>query len=250
MIESTEQKMAELLFSQREEGFSRASFDREIAFYESIGTGDMEMMRVFASPLCAEGCGILSKDPLRNLRYHFVVSAALIARFCIRYGMSTEQAYQLSDLYIMQADESASEDELRVLHSRMLEDYTRHMQRIRYSRTYSKQIVKAIEYINEHLHSRILLHDAAAVLGISDAYFSRLFKAETGLSFSEFVTRQKLENAVKLVQYSEYSDAEISNLLAFSSQSYFIKQFRKHTGYTPHRYRQINTMPPLLKKSD
>ena len=109
MNQETEKKVAELLFQQREEGFERASFDREIAFYESIGTGNMEMMRFFASPLFSEGCGVLSKDAIRNLKYHLVVSAALIARFCIRYGMTPEMAYQMSDLYIMKADEAQTE---------------------------------------------------------------------------------------------------------------------------------------------
>ncbi|MDE5755097.1 MAG: AraC family transcriptional regulator, partial [Oscillospiraceae bacterium] len=72
MQEETQKKIAELLFEQREKGFERASFDREIAFYESIGAGNMEMMRFFAAPLCCEGCGTLSKDHLRNLKYHFV----------------------------------------------------------------------------------------------------------------------------------------------------------------------------------
>ena len=116
MHEETEKKIAELLFQQREEEFERASFDREIAFYESIGAGDMEMMRFFSAPLCCEGCGTLSKDSLRNLKYHFVVTAAMVARFCIKYGMTPEMAYQLSDMYIMQADECRAETEVRAVH--------------------------------------------------------------------------------------------------------------------------------------
>ena len=245
MQEETEKKVAELLFHQRETGFERASFDREIAFYESIGTGNLEMMRFFSSPLFSEGCGILSKDSLRNLKYHLVVSAALIARFCIRYGMTPEMAYQMSDLYIMKADEAQSEREIRDIHQEMLEGYTRRMQRVRNSKVYSKQIVKAIEYVSEHLHNRVLLSDAAEYLEISEAYLSRLFKEETGISFSDYVSQQKIEAAANLLRYSNYTDAEISNLFSFSSQSYFIKIFRKHTGMTPKAYKRKYNMPEL-----
>lgn len=247
MHSDSEKRLAETLFTQREAQFERAPFDREIAFYESIGAGDLEMMRFFCAPLFCEGCGILSKDPLQNLKYHMVVTAALVARFCIKYGMTPETAYQISDLYIMQADECRTEEAVRAVHSEMLEHYTKRMQSVRCNKIYSKQIVKAIEYINEHLHSRILLSDAAEALHLSEAYLSRLFKAETGSTFSEFVSRRKIENAAKLVLYSEYTDAEISSLLSFSSQSYFIKLFRKYMGMTPKEYRKNYRVPEIYK---
>lgn len=248
MNNDTERSLAKMLFAQREEGFERASFDREIAFYESIGAGDLEMMRFFAAPLCCEGCGTLSRDPLRNLKYHLVVTAAMVARYCIRYGMSPDTAYQLSDLYIMQADECRDEAGVRAVHKEMLEGYTKKMQQVRCSRIWSKPVVKTIGYIDEHLHGRILLADAADAMGLSEAYLSRLFKSETGTTFSEYVTRRKIDSAAKLVLYSEYTDAEISSLFAFSSQSYFIKLFKKQMGMTPKEYRRTYRFPALSQE--
>ena len=245
MQEETQKKIAELLFEQREKGFERASFDREIAFYESIGAGNMEMMRFLAAPLCCEGCGTLSKDPLRNLKYHFVVLAALISRFCIRYGMTPEQAYQLSDLYIMQADECRTETEIRAIHKDMLENYTRTMQKVRNSKIYSKQIVKCIEYICEHLHHKIMLQDAAECLGISAAYLCRLFRLETGTTFNAYINQEKTKAAANLQRYSDYSDLEISHLFCFSSQSYFIKIFRKYYHMTPKEYKKRYRVPEI-----
>ncbi len=238
MQEETEKKIAEMLFQQREEEFERASFDREIAFYESIGAGDMEMMRFFAAPLFCEGCGVLSKDALRNLKYHFVVTAAMIARFCIKYGMTPEMAYQMSDMYIMQADECHTEREVREVHRKCLEGYTKKMQIVRNSRIYSKKIVMAITYISEHLHSHISLEEVAEYLEISVSYLSRAFKQETGMNFNEYVNREKVKAAANLLLYSEYSDLEISNLFGFSSQSYFIKVFQKYMEMTPKAYKK------------
>ncbi len=250
MSQETEKKLAEALFSQREELFERASFDREIAFYESIAAGDLEMVRFFASPLCSEGCGVLSKDPLQNLKYHLVVLAALIARFCIKAGMHPGMAYQLSDLYIIQADECRTEAELHTVHTEMIEGYTKRMQQVRCSRIYSKHIVRTMEYIDEHLHQRILLSDAAEAIGLSEAYLSRLFKSELDCTFNDYVNHRKIENAAKLVRYSKYTDAQISSLLAFSSQSYFIKQFRKYIGMTPKEYRKNYRVPEIMKQEE
>ena len=114
---------------------------------------------------------------------------------------------------------------------------------------YSKQIVETLEYISDHLHHRILLADAAEYLGLSEAYLSRLFKSETGETFTDYVNRAKIESAAQLLRYSEYTDLEISNLYAFSSQSYFIRMFRRYMGMTPKAYKKQSRMPELYPES-
>ncbi len=234
----TEKILAEYLFEKREEDFKHSSFDRELAFYESICSGNMELVRVFMKPLFSEGCGILSEDSLRNLKYHMVVLAALIARYCINGGMSPEESYSMSDFYIMKTDKCRTEEEVRAVHTEMIEEYTDRMRKIKINNVYSKQIVRAVDYIMCHAHNRVFLEEAAEYLKISPAYLSRLFRQETGITFSEYVNKMKIEEASSLLLYTEYSDLEISNLLGFSSQSYFIKVFKKQIGLTPKQYKK------------
>ena len=248
MKEDSEKMIAEHLFTSREENFVHSSFDQEMAFYESICSGNIELVRMLATPLCGEGYGVLSHDALRNIQYHLAISAALIARFCIRSGMTPEEAYHLSDVYIMKADKCSSVGEVHTVHNEMLESYTRHMRRVRNSRVYSKQIVKTLDYISDHLHSRIMLEDAADHLHLSAAYLSRLFKSEVGMTFIDYVNQKKIESAANLLRFSEYSTLEISNLLAFSSQSYFIKIFKKYMGTTPGGYKAAYQMPDFQQE--
>lgn len=238
-----EKKMSELLFSMREESFEHASFDREMAVYDSICSGDIETVRMLATPLCSEGYGILSKDALRNIQYHFVITAAMVARFCVRGGMQLEDAYRLSDFYIMQADECRTVDEVHALHAEMLDGYTREMRLVRNTGIYSKKIIQALDYISDHLHGKVQLEDAAEHLNMSAAYLSRLFKTEVGVNFIDYVHQKKTEAAANLLRLSEYTDLEISNLLCFSSQSYFIKVFKKHMGVTPKEFKKQYRMP-------
>lgn len=246
MNNNTEKLLSEHLFYQREVEFERCSFDREIAFYESICSGNIEQVKLFSTPLCSEGCGILSKDKLRNLKYHFTVSAALIARFCIKSGMKVETAYNLSDIYIMRADECSTPQEVHAVHQEMIEEYTRTMRRIKNDKVYSKQILKTIDYISDHLHSKLRIDTIAEKLGLSSSYLSRLFKAETGMLFNDYVNSQKIEAATNLIRFSGYSDLEISNIMSFSSQSYFIKVFRKYTSMTPKEYRRSYNVPEMF----
>lgn len=233
-----ESPMISHLFSHREEGFSYAPFDRETAFYESICSGNIELVKMFVAPLFCDGCGTLSKNYLQNLKYHFTITTALIARFCINSGMTPEEAYSMSDIYIMKADECTKEEDIRSIHATMIEDYTRKMRRVKTEKVCSKRILCAMDYISEHLHNRIRIEEVAEYLQISPAYLSRAFKAETGMTFTDYINRKKVEEATGLLSYSEYNDLEISNLLGFSSQSYFIKIFKKYTGTTPRDYKK------------
>lgn len=245
MQQDPEKALTAQLAAEPGETVGRIPFDREMAFYQSICSGEIELVRLFVTPLCSEGYGILSRDALRNLQYHFVISTAMIARFCVQNGMTPERAYRLSDHYIQSADTCTKPEEIHALHGEMLAAYTAKMRRIRNSRVFSKQIVRALDFISEHLHSRILIEDAARQVGISSGYLSRMFHAETGMPFSEYVNRKKTETAACLLRYSEHSDLEISNMLAFSSQSYFIKIFRRYTGMTPRQYRIEESVPEL-----
>lgn len=245
MSNDTEKTISEYLFSKHENNFEHASFDREIAFYESICSGNMELVRVFMKPLFCEGCGILSTDFIRNLKYHMVVLASIIARYCIKGGMTPEEAYTLSDFYIMKTDNCQTEREIRAVHVEMVEGYTSKMRHIKLRGVYSKQIIRAVDYIICNIHSRVLLADVAEYLKISPAYLSRLFKNETGIVFGEYVNKIKIEEAASLLLYTEYNDTEISNLLAFSSQSYFIKMFKKYIGMTPKQYKKRYIIPYL-----
>lgn len=71
-----------------------------------------------------EGTGVLSRNPVTNLKYHFVVTAAMLTRYCIDGGMEAEQAYRLSDFYILKMDSCTSLRQIADLHHTMAKDFT------------------------------------------------------------------------------------------------------------------------------
>lgn len=219
------------------EAILHAPFEKEIAFYESICSGDLELVKMLKTPLCSEGYGTLSKNRLRNLRYHLIISISMITRYCINYGMTPEEAYNLSDSFIMKADECKYEEELNDLHFEMISCFTKKMGRVKIGNICSKQIIKAVYYINCHINEKITMRNISDHVSLSVSYFSRLFKEEVGYNVSDYITMKKIETASRMFKYSTQSTSEISCLLNFSSQSYFIKVFKKYTGMTPKEYR-------------
>lgn len=234
----TRKALAEHFFAIREIGFQHAPFEREIAFYESVRSGNLETVKTLFTPLGGEGFGLLCNDPLQNLKYHLVISIAMITRFCISGGMPPEEAYGLSDVFIRKTDACASEDEIHTLHYQLTVDYTKRMRQIQSGVKYSRTVLRVLDYISDHLHERILIDDIAAELSKTVPYISRVFAKETGFTISDYIARKKIETAANMLQFSSYTALEISSFLGFSSQSYFIKQFKKYIGITPKEYRK------------
>ena len=106
-------------------------------------------------------------------------------------------------------------------------------------RHYSREIEAAVKYIHLHLHASITLKETAEAAGISASYLSRSFKKETGMLFVDYIQKERIEAACNMLTYSDYTAAQISEYLCFSTQSYFIKIFRNTQG--PH-LRNIKTI--------
>lgn len=229
-------------YTNRENEILRAPYNPELEFYSVIKSGNIKKTRELCKePLhTKEGLGILSNNPLQNLKYHFTITTAMVARYCIEGGMSLSEAYGRSDFYILKVDKCKSMGEISALHAIMCEDYARHMKNLRRKKVCSIHVAKCIDYIYEHLHTRITVEQLAELTGISPSYLSRLFKKETGHSISEYVQSCKIETAQNMLIYSEHSPAQIAAILAFPSQSYFNEVFKKRTGLTPLKYRSLN----------
>ena len=80
-------ELAKVEFKNREYLIKHISYDREMAFYQSIGNGDMEEMKRLFIPFNVEGFGKLSENPLRNLKYHLIITVAMITRYVIEAGL-------------------------------------------------------------------------------------------------------------------------------------------------------------------
>lgn len=215
----------------------------EFLFYQAVTNGDTEAVKKNCEQerfLDSQGVGVLSRNMVTNLKYHFVITTAMITRLCKQKGMELEQAFRMSDFYIQRLDDIHSVQGMRTLHDEMVLDYTEKMRKICRSDTNSRYINACKEYIYSHIKERITIEDLADELGVSSSYLSRLFKKETGDSVSAYIRRQKIEMAKNLLQYSDYSMIDIANRLSFSSQSHFIQQFREYVGMTPKKYRDLH----------
>lgn len=228
------------LFLQKENGFERTSFNMEKERYADIRNGNVEQVKKNLEIIKKDyllGKGVLSKDRVRNTRYHVVISAAMISRSCVEGGMPHDVAYTLSDIFIQRADECSTYEELLDLLDEIHTDFAERMKILRKESAVSIHVRKSIDYVYDHLNERLTLGQLAEYSGLNETYFSRLFKKETGISVNEFVHSAKIKTAENMLRFSDFSYSEIALSLGFSSQSAFITLFRNQTGMTPKKYR-------------
>lgn len=232
-----EKKLQYMEYLHRETADRHHTHTEEMYQYDLLRIGDPraveEGVKMFSSNLP----GHISDDPLRNYKYLFVASITLASRSAIAGGMDAERAYNISDLYILKMDTLQSVDEVKALHADMFSFYTKEMAALDKGEVYSKPVVLCIDYIYNHLHETIRTQDLAAQVGLNRSYLSTLFKKETGQSVCAYILSKRMEAAQNMLRFSEYSYAEIAAILAFSSQSHFIRVFRAQTGYTPKSFR-------------
>ena len=225
-------------YDNRENENSHAAADLEKEFFRKVAGGNItEVLENLKTPfLQRDGIEKLSESPSKNAMYHFVITAALLARACIDNGMTSEEAFSLSDFYINEADRIKEEADLIRIHDEMVLDYTCRMNDMLKRKVTNPHIAKCIDYIYAHLHEKITLTDLADYVLLEPSYLSKLFKKETGMTVSQYVSVQKIETAKGMLLYSEYTTAEIATILDYPSQSYFTKCFREATGFTPGQF--------------
>lgn len=225
----------------RENEIFHAPYGPEFEFYLAVKNGEVDKVSGLCKSEFSEknGFGKLSENPLQNIKYHFVVTAALISRYCIEGGMEHETAYSLSDLYIQKADVCTSAAQISQLHAEMSADYAKRMKELNKKQIFSKQITRCVDYIYNNLHKRIFISDLSKYTGLNPSYLSRLFKKEMGITVTEYIQNKKIETAKNMLKYSRYLPSQIALILAFPNQSYFVDVFKKKVGMTPKKYQDM-----------
>ena len=79
--------------------------------------------------------------------------------------------------------------------------------------------------------------DAAKSVGLTEKYLCRLFREQLGVTPIEYLNNHRTQRATQLIQSTDLTIAEISDMLGFSDPTYFSRFFKNQLGITPTEYR-------------
>lgn len=97
-------------------------------------------------------------------------------------------------------------------------------------------INQSIQYMKEHLHLGLTVNDCAKVALMSPSYYASLFKKVTGMTFGQYITQERIEQAKKLL-LADMQVQEIALQLGIEDRPYFTELFKRHTGMTPSEFK-------------
>lgn len=176
--------------------------------------------------------GILDKSYIRLMGMDMISKASTILS---KHGKSLEEVID-EDLYesIKQIESIMElEEYLKKVMHRIME----YADSIR-AKKGNSLIDSALKYINENLHdSELSLRIAAKELYVNESYLSRVFKQETGESLIEYITRNRIEESIRLLNTTDMKAYEIAEFVGIKDPHYFSICFKKQVGVTIKEYK-------------
>ncbi|MFC5653617.1 helix-turn-helix domain-containing protein [Paenibacillus solisilvae] len=104
----------------------------------------------------------------------------------------------------------------------------------------SDMLGDAVRFIQEHYAENITLKQLAAQAFMSESHFHRSFKRLTGLTFTQYLQKIRIEKCCGLLKTSDQCVNYIANRIGYKDMKFFYALFLKKTGMTPQQYRKYH----------
>lgn len=226
------------------------SHERVLLDYVRKGRIDKVQDVVRYSLIGEDELGKLSRrSRIRSEKNLMITGVALICRSAIEGGLNEETAFTLSDYYIQQLEEQESLQAISKVMTEAVFAFTERVSKVK-EQQYSSTITACQHYISDHLYDDITLEQLAKLTYLSPNYLSSLFKKKVGVPISEYIQRERIDEAKKLLMLTKYKVSDICSWLNFNDQSYFNRVFKKMTGVTPKRYREEGSAGRAAEKRE
>ncbi len=236
-----EKEFAKKDLTANEEGAFHGSWLFEQMLFALIRDGESKKLRAFleeTDKIKPYNEGVLASDPLRQAKNLFIGLVAVVGKTAaVPGGLDVEETYRLIDLYTQECEKTTTVNAVRSLQYNMLFDFAERVALSKLPENLTKEIAQAMDHIQNNTYISLSVDDVAEHIGKSRAWLTREFRRETSLTVNQYIIRCKVNDAKRLLRYSDLTLSQISSYLGFSSQPYFQTVFKKETGVTPLEYR-------------
>ncbi len=216
--------------------------DRSVASSETELSDLFRMIRVGSKEEITEAVNryflrtSFTEKPLQQHYMERMELLSMLLRFSANNGIAMgEETEDMGSLYgsLLDMDPEALKNWLLEISFSFREQLIR----VRSSSTESL-VTRAMEYVQNHYADANLSLDViCASLGVSNSYFSTVFKKETGNSFIGYLTDYRLDRAARLLIETSEKSYMIANQVGYSDPNYFSYVFKKRFGASPSKYR-------------
>jgi len=171
------------------------------------------------------------------LKVRLLELIVIISRAAMEKGISAEGLLGPRYSYLTDINAAAGFDDLFWRVTKALENFTRAISEER-GRTARAHVTRMKEFLARRFATKVSAGETAAVAGLSVSRALHLFRRETGMSLSTYITRLRVDYACYLLKNTTRSMADIASECGFFDQSHFTKTFKAEEGIPPLRYRK------------
>jgi two-component system response regulator YesN len=171
------------------------------------------------------------------LKVRLLELIVIISRAAMEKGISAEGLLGPRYSYLTDINAATGFDDLFWRVTKALENFTRAISEER-GRTARAHVTRMKEFLSRRFATKVSAGETAAAAGLSVSRALHLFRRETGMSLSSYITRLRIDYACHLLKNTSRSMADIASECGFFDQSHFTKTFKAEEGIPPLRYRK------------
>lgn len=180
---------------------------------------------------------VRNTNPLRNAQNYCIVLNTQLRHALEESGIHPYQVDRLSNEIGLEIEQLKSISQLPDFFSGVIRRYCRLVQEHAYP-SLRPLTNLAVTYIKEHLADNLTVKDTANALTINANYLSTLFHKDMGMTFIDFVNKERTNQAAALLRHTNLQIQQIASTVGYNNTSYFAKQFMRFQGISPSHYRR------------
>ncbi len=176
-------------------------------------------------------------DPVRNMKNYVIVANVLFRKATEQGGVHPFYIDKVSTEFAKKIEKIKTVQEgIDMMHD-MIYKYCDLVKK-HSMKNYSMMVQKAITLIDSDLTADLSLRRQAELLNVNASYLSSLFKKETGVTLTEYVSKKRIDHAAFLLTSTNMQIQAIAQYCGIFDVNYFTKTFKKIIGKTPKEYRE------------
>ena len=180
---------------------------------------------------------IRNANPLRNAQNYCIVLNTQLRHALEESGIHPYRVDHLSNDVGLEIEQLKSISQIPTFFNQVIRRYCRLVQEHAYP--HLKPLTNlTVTYIKEHLTENLTVKDTAKALTINANYLSTLFHKEMGMTFIDFVNKERTTQAAALLKHTTLQIQQIASIVGYNNTSYFAKQFVRFQGISPSQYRR------------
>lgn len=215
-------------------------YNTENEFIYAVENGDKERLEKFLN----EDLFFFSKipdripsDPLRSKKNLTFVLNTLLRKASEKGGVHPLYIDSISEKFAIQIEKTSSIQQLLDLQNKMFLDYCDAVKKFSL-KNFNYYVRKAIEFIRISLDQDLSLDIISNSINANPYELSRQFKKETGKTITEYINKQRVNEAIYILENQNISITAVADMIGFNDVNYFTKIFKKIKGITPSEYRK------------